>query len=406
MSRLSRLHSARRSGSVTPRLGFAVVLAGVMFGAHPLDAQQSASDRTRQPASDRAQQPTSDYYVYVAAESDDEVAVVRYGPAGIAVVESIPVGLFPTEIDGAHGIAVTPDGSRWAVSIAHGLPYGQIQVYEVGTNRRVGAVDAGLFPATMQATKGDLLFVANFNLHGDRVPSTISVIDLGSLVEIAQITTCAMPHGSRLNASATRHYSACMMDEQVVEIDARTLQVSRRLFVRPGHEQALSVDVTDAVGSAGPSSDGTRCGPTWVQVSPDGASLYVACNKNREVLEVDLDQWTVARRFPTGAGPYNLEVSPDGRLMVVTFKSDQATGIFDLQSGEMRATVENTRRLPHGVVISPDSRYAFVSVEGVGGEPGTVDVIDLDTGARVASVGLGKQAGGIGFWKQEPAGSI
>jgi len=353
-----------------------------------------------------AQESASDYYVYVAAESEDEVAVIRYGPEGASVVENVTVGLFPTEIDGAHGIAVTPDGSRWAVSIAHGLPYGQIQVYEVDTNRRVGSVDAGLFPATMQATPGDLLFVANFNLHGDPEPSSISVIDLGSLVEIAQITTCAMPHGSRLNASATRHYSACMMDEQVVEIDARTLLVSRRLFVRPGHEKALPADLTDAVGSEGPSPDGTRCGPTWTQVSPDETRLYVACNKNREVLEIDLERWSVVRRFPTGAGPYNLEVSPDGHLLVVTFKGDQATGIFDLQSGDLRATVENTRRLPHGVAISPDSRYAFVSVEGVGGEPGTVDVIDLVTGSRVASVELGKQAGGIGFWKQEAAGSI
>ena len=353
-----------------------------------------------------AQESASDYYVYVAAESEDEVAVIRYGPEGASVVENVTVGLFPTEIDGAHGIAVTPDGSRWVVSIAHGLPYGQIQVYEVDTNRRVGSVDAGLFPATMQATPGDLLFVANFNLHGDPEPSSISVIDLGSLVEIAQITTCAMPHGSRLNASATRHYSACMMDEQVVEIDARTLLVSRRLFVRPGHEKALPTDLTDAVGSEGPSPDGTRCGPTWTQVSPDETRLYVACNKNREVLEIDLERWSVVRRFPTGAGPYNLEVSPDGHLLVVTFKGDQATGIFDLQSGDLRATVENTRRLPHGVAISPDSRYAFVSVEGVGGEPGTVDVIDLVTGSRVASVELGKQAGGIGFWKQEAAGSI
>jgi len=387
---MNRLRRERRRSRTMARTWLGLLVPFILYGAAPLRAQQDASD----------------YYVYVAAESEDEVALIRYGPTGASVVENVAVGLFPTEIDGAHGIAVTPDGSRWAVSIAHGLPYGQIQVYEVGTNRKVGAVEAGLFPATMQATPGDLLFVANFNLHGDPVPSTISVIDLGSLVEIAQITTCAMPHGSRLNASGTRHYSACMMDEQVVEIDAHTLLVSRRLFLRPGAEQTLPADLTDAVVLQGPSPDGTRCGPTWAQVSPDEKRLYVACNKNREVLEIDLDLWTVSRRFPTGAGPYNLEVSPDGRLLVVTFKGDQSTGIFDLQSGDLLATVENTRRLPHGVVISPDSRFAFVSVEGVGGEPGTVDVIDLDTASRVASVELGKQAGGIGFWKQEPAGSI
>ena len=44
--------------------------------------------------------PQADYYVYVAAESQDEVAVVRFGPAGTEVVDVVPVGLFPTETDG------------------------------------------------------------------------------------------------------------------------------------------------------------------------------------------------------------------------------------------------------------------------------------------------------------------
>ena len=41
-------------------------------------------------------------------------------------------------------------------------------------------------------------------------------------------------------------------------------------------------------------------------------------------------------------------------------------------------------------------------VDGVGSEPGTVDVIDLATLKRVASVDLGQQAGGIDFWKIVP----
>ena len=54
-----------------------------------------------------------------------------------------------------------------------------------------------------------------------------------------------------------------------------------------------------------------------------------------------------------------------------------------------------------GIAVSPDSRYAFISVEGVGSQPGTVDVIDLASGAKVASIDVGKQAGGIAFWKVE-----
>ena len=41
------------------------------------------------------------------------------------------------------------------------------------------------------------------------------------------------------------------------------------------------------------------------------------------------------------------------------------------------------------------SRYAFVTIEGVGAEPGAVDVIDLASRTKVASVDVGQQAGGI-----------
>jgi hypothetical protein len=58
----------------------------------------------------------------------------------------------------------------------------------------------------------------------------------------------------------------------------------------------------------------------------------------------------------------------------------------------------------HGVAISPDSRYAFVSSEGVGAAPGKVDVWDLVALRRVAEVVVGQHAGGIAFWKMAPAG--
>ena len=52
-------------------------------------------------------------------------------------------------------------------------------------------------------------------------------------------------------------------------------------------------------------------------------------------------------------------------------------------------------------MISPDSRYAFVSAEGRGDDPGAVDVFDLRSNERVASVEVGPQAGGIAFWKTD-----
>jgi DNA-binding beta-propeller fold protein YncE len=65
---------------------------------------------------------------------------------------------------------------------------------------------------------------------------------------------------------------------------------------------------------------------------------------------------------------------------------------------------KSSTTVTHGVAVSPDSRYAFVSNEGVGAQPGKVDVYDLRGFRRVASVEVGQQAGGIAFWKMESAG--
>ncbi len=346
-----------------------------------------------------------DYYVYVAAESEDEVALVRFGPDGAEVAQTIPVGLYPTETDGPHGIVVDPMNERWYVSIAHGNPYGQVHEFSTTDNRRTGQVEVGLFPASMSITPTDLMFVVNFNLHGDPEPSTVSVIETGSMTELLQIPACETPHGSRLTADGSLNYFVCVRDDQLVELNTLDMQVQRRLYLAPGRARELPADVVDAdahLGDDAAPRNAPRCGPTWAQPSMTGEFVYVACNRNAEVLEVSTESWSITRRFPTGAGPYNLDVTPDDEKLVVTYKGAQATGIIELATGEVRS-VANTRRLPHGVAISPDSRYAFISVEGIGGEPGTVDVVDLDAVELAASVDMGKQAGGIGFWKFVPA---
>ena len=55
--------------------------------------------------------------------------------------------------------------------------------------------------------------------------------------------------------------------------------------------------------------------------------------------------------------------------------------------------------MPHGVMVAPDGKYAVVTLEGVGIEPGAVEVYHVPSAERVATVGIGKQAGGIAFWK-------
>ncbi len=98
---------------------------------------------------------------------------------------------------------------------------------------------------------------------------------------------------------------------------------------------------------------------------------------------------------------YNLDLSPDGKMLVGTLKQGAGVEFFDLETWTSVGRVESSTTITHGVTIKPDSRFAFVSSEGVGAEPGKVDIYDLETLQRVADVEVGQQAGAIIFWRME-----
>lgn len=329
------------------------------------------------------------YHVYVANESSDVVSRVRFRPGEGAVVEkSLPVGVLPGDLDGAHGVAVSPDGRFWYLSTAHGTPFGRLWKFRTGSDELVSSDTLGLFPATIGVTPdGAEAYVVNFNLHGDPEPSTVSVVRTapgGTLAEMARIPVCVRPHGSRITADGRFHYSVCGFDERLTEISTAERRVSRTLELPPPE-------------------DAERCGPSWAEPSTDGRFVYVTCNAARGIHEVatDGEDLRLTRSFPTGAAPYNLEATPDGRFLLATNRGGASVSVIDLERGTERERIPTSEEIPHGLVASPDGRYAFVTNEAVGSTRSTVDVLDLRDLERVASVRVRLQAGGIDFWKME-----
>lgn len=352
-----------------------------------------------------------DYYIYVTAESEDEVALVKFDGKEATVEETIPVGIWPAEIEGPHGINVSPDGKYWYLSLAHGNPYGTLYKFATETNEVVDTVRLGLFPASLQISSvTGLLYCVNFNLHGDMVPSSVSVVDPEEMVEIEKIETGVMPHGSRISSDGLYHYSVGMMSGELFEISTTKLKVNRKLNLDGVKEESNSMGGMDhsmmdhsKMGHSAMSTPmyHSTTKPTWAMPHPTNGKVYVAGNGSDEILEVDFEKWEITDHFKTGKAPYNLDISPDGKYLVATYKGSGETGIWDLKKRKELPRVKNTRNVSHGVTISPDSKYAFISVEGIGGEPGTMDVIDIKNAKKVASVDMGKQAGGIIFWKME-----
>ena len=337
------------------------------------------------------------YYLYVASESDDTVSLLRFNGSSIKEIERINVGYYPTEIEGPHGITVDPSGDYWYVTLAHGNPFGKLIKYSTENNSVIDETTLGLFPASMEVSKvTGFIYCVNFNLHGDMKPSSVSVIDAETMTEITKIKTGSMPHGSRISKDGLKQYSVAMMSGELYEIDALSLKVTRILNLedRSGKNHAK-------MKMGGQRMNHSVVKPTWVIPHPAKGLAYIAGNGSNEIIEVNLDTWMISKRIKVEKGPYNVEISPNGKYMVATLKGSGETAIWELEDGSLIRTVKNSTSVPHGVAISNDSKYAFISVEGKGGEPGIVDVIDLKSFKLVDKVEVGKQAGGIAFWKKE-----
>jgi DNA-binding beta-propeller fold protein YncE len=382
--------------SVVRRVGG--ILVGAALAAAPLSAQSTTTAAA-------VAWPAREYRVLVAAEAVDQVATIVLGPSGARVERTATVGMMLADPDGPHGVAYAPDGATYYVSTAHGTPYGWLWKFRASDDSYLGKVMLGNFPATLQLSPDSkFAYVVNFNLHGEMVPSDVSVVSTDDMTEIARITTCAMPHGSRLSPDGLRHYSACMMSDQLVEIDARGLVVSRHFVLTKGREAGMDgppmamEHAGHDMGGHGleaPKSGDPTCSPTWAQPSADGRTVWVACNKTSDLVEIDVASWTMRRRIPAGDGVYNLAATRDGRRLIASNKRGQSVSIIDIGSGKELARLPTLRKVVHGIAITADDRYAFVSVEGIGSQPGTVEIIDLVALTTIARVDVGQMAGGI-----------
>ena len=334
--------------------------------------------------------PARTYWVYVCSESEDEVALVRYGAAGLEVVKKIEVGSFPAELEGPHGLAISTSGEHWYVSLAHGRPFGSVHRFRTGSDEWLGETTLGMFPATMAFSEATgLLYVVNLDLHGDMSLGSLSIVEPATMIEVARVETGVMPHGSRLNPEGTRHYSVSMATDELVEVDALRFEVTRRLSLRAeSSDRQAARPVVDGIG------------PTWVTAPNPAGKVYVTGSKTNQIFEVDLSEWRIARTISnTGDGPYNVAVIEGMGLLVATYKSGSAIGYWDLESGTEIDRIVTSRAIPHGVVATADGAYSFVSVEGIGGEAGALEIYDNETRCRLGSVDVGKQAGGLVLWK-------
>jgi YVTN family beta-propeller protein len=117
-------------------------------------------------------------------------------------------------------------------------------------------------------------------------------------------------------------------------------------------------------------------------------------------------RWFMVLLFLAAAGSAHGTGDPrsaDGGLLLVVNKGESTLSVINPRAGEELARIP-TGHGPHEVAVSPDGRTAVVTNYGTGPQPGnTLTVIDLDELEAVATIDLGEQTRPHGIaWTPEP----
>lgn len=222
-----------------------------------------------------------------------------------SVTKHIPIA------KGAHGIAILPDGSRVFVS----------------------SDESGV----------------------------ISAIDAATDEVIGTIPTGKQPHGLASSRDGRFVYACIFGDNQVLEIEPRTLKVVRT-FDAPG--------------------------PHNLAPAPDGGTLYVAAQKPGEtgVLAIDLRTGKTGSFLPTGTIPRSLNVSPDGMTLVSTQADSNEVQVYSTHPLARKGTVP-VGGAPHHVIYTPDGKLILV----VDQTTNDLTVIDAATLTVKRTIAVGKK---------------
>jgi YVTN family beta-propeller protein len=142
----------------------------------------------------------------------------------------------------------------------------------------------------------------------------------------------------------------------------------------------------------------TGHGPHEIAVSPDG-SLALATNYGERAKPgntltlIDVAKRSAIRTIDLGAHrrPHGVTFFPDGRRAAVTTEDSRRLLVVDVISGKVERAIETAQDVSHMVALAPDARHAYVANIG----SGSLTVIDLGAGKVLKQVATGEGAEGV-----------
>lgn len=114
--------------------------------------------------------------------------------------------------------------------------------------------------------------------------------------------------------------------------------------------------------------------PELLAISRDGRRLYIASEDTGMAVVVDVASGATIATLPVGGEPEGVGISPDGRLVYMTSEADDQVSVIDTARNEVIKQFKVGKR-PRQAAFSPDGSRAYVTGE----MDGTVSVVDTSS---------------------------
>ncbi|MBM4320837.1 MAG: hypothetical protein FJ125_13010, partial [Deltaproteobacteria bacterium] len=125
--------------------------------------------------------------------------------------------------------------------------------------------------------------------------------------------------------------------------------------------------------------------PIGLALSPDGRHLYVSCERQNRVQEIDTASRKMTRSFPVGSFPYDVVPTRAGDRLYVSNRLSDDVSVVELATGREAGRLPAGDD-PHGLALGPGEQLLYVANLA----EDNVSVIDLASGQELRRLATGR----------------
>ena len=297
-------------------------MAGAPAGSPPAPAPRSAVEGAR---------------LYVANQTASTISVIDIKSQ--TLIETLDLQkLGFTDKAKPHHIAAEPDGSAWYVSLV-----GDGYVVKFDRNNKVVGKSRFATPGMLALDpKSDLLYVTR-SMTAVNAPSSIGVIHRNTMADAEVVdVVLGRPHGAAADPRGTWSHIAGMVDNEIANVNGATGDVT--LTQVPGDMMHMFVGLS---------------------MSPDGSRLVATTQMTDKVFIYDASvpgKLALLKTLDSPGWPWDQAWTADGSEFWFGNQKANTVTVVNARTMEISDMIRgNGLAEPHGIAVSPDQKYVFVS---------------------------------------------